>query len=433
MRVVVLVDGEHYPPVVRAAIGGMRARGDDVVAAVFLGGSEKLTAGDLDSAYGIAVQRDEDRELALVRALDEHRPDVVVDLSDEPVVSADDRFRMAAHVLARGAVYRGPDFELRPPEFVPVLTKPSIRVIATGKRTGKTAVAGALGRRAVERGYSPVIVAMGRGGPPEPVVIEAGAAPDTTALLALTDAGLHAASDYIEDAITSRVTTIGCRRVGGGLAGGVYESNVVRGAHLAEDRPEDMVILEGSGAAIPPVVSRAGLLCVSATTPPADITDYLGPYRLLLADVVVVTMAEERAPAAELETTIRRISPSISVVRSVFRPKPLADVGGKRVFYATTAPLWAQPMLTRHLEGAYGCEVVAMSHTLADRERLAQDLADAPVYDVLVTEVKAAAIDVAVRLALAGSKEVVFADNELVGEGVEDALDRLLTLAATRA
>jgi cyclic 2,3-diphosphoglycerate synthetase len=42
MKVVVLVDGEHYPPVTRWAIDELRGRGLDPIAALFVGGGEKL-------------------------------------------------------------------------------------------------------------------------------------------------------------------------------------------------------------------------------------------------------------------------------------------------------------------------------------------------------------------------------------------------------
>ena len=47
-------------------------------------------------------------------------------------------------------------------------------MIGTGKRTGKTAVAGHWAGLMHAAGGSPVIVSMGRGGPPEPEVAEAG-------------------------------------------------------------------------------------------------------------------------------------------------------------------------------------------------------------------------------------------------------------------
>src|SRR3712207_9408963 len=67
-------------------------------------------------------------------ALSEHAVDVVVDLSDEPVVGYRERMRIASLVLSAGARYLGSDFELRPPEFHAVSTKPALAVIGTGKR-----------------------------------------------------------------------------------------------------------------------------------------------------------------------------------------------------------------------------------------------------------------------------------------------------------
>src|SRR2546423_1235357 len=82
----------------------------------------------------------------------------------------------------------------------------ALPVSGTGKRTGKAAVGGHGAMLLRER--RPLIVAMGRGGPAEPVL----ASPETSLadLLALARAGRHAASDYLEDAVLAGVTTVGC-------------------------------------------------------------------------------------------------------------------------------------------------------------------------------------------------------------------------------
>ncbi|HVL81782.1 MAG TPA: 2,3-diphosphoglycerate synthetase [Actinomycetota bacterium] len=432
MRIVALIDGEHYPPLVRSVLQDVASGGDEVVAAVFLGGSEKVGGGDPTDAYGVRTLTGEPTE-ALRSVLEELRPDRVLDLSDEPVVTPASRFRLATVALMQGVPYVGSDFELRPARQEPVLTKPAIRVIATGKRTGKTAVAGALARHAVSRGRRPAIVAMGRGGPHPPEVIEAGRAMTARDLIALADAGRHAASDYIEDAITSRVTTIGCRRVGGGMAGDVFASNVIDGARIAEGRDEDLVILEGSGASVPPVAAHAGLICVPAGAGPDALRLYLGPYRLLLADLAVVTMAEGPGTAEPILRAVHDVAPQVEALPAVLRPKPLEDVAGARVFFCSTAPPGVSDTLRRHLEATHGCEVVGVSHALADRSVLRRELDEAPGYDVLLTELKAGAIEVAARAADARGRRIVFADNELVGEGIEAAFDRLIGLAVERA
>ncbi len=424
-----LVDGEHHPSAVRTALEYLRRDGDDIVGAVFCGGTEKVDLDRLDESYGIPVMRGVDLPKVLGDAIGEWKAELVVDMTDDPVVTATDRFRLASVALNRGVPYRGADFDLRPPVFERILTKPSIRVFATGKRTGKTAVAGALARRAKKRGRRPVIVAVGRGGPHPPRVIEAGTKLDARKLLELADAGHHAGSDYVEDALTSGVTTVGCVRVGGGLAGGTVYSNVPDAARLAEARDEDLVILEGSGASLPDVDADTGLICVPADVDAAELEDFLGPYRLLLADAAVVTMAEEASAAAATEAAIHGTVPDLDVVAVKLRPEPLESVKGRRVFFCCTAPAEARPVLVQHLEQVHGCEVVGFTNRLSDRAVLPMELANAPPHDVLLTEIKAAAVDIAVRLALGAGREVVFANNALVGNGIKEVFDRAIDRA----
>jgi cyclic 2,3-diphosphoglycerate synthetase len=418
MKLLALIDGEHHPTAVRAALDAIRAGGSEIAGALFCGGTEKVDSGPLDELYGVSVLRPDasgdELVVALAHAIDHFGPDAVLDLTDEPVLSPSDRFRLASVALERGVRFGGADFDLRPPSFPNILTKPSIRVFATGKRTGKTAVASALARHAIERGRNPVIVAVGRGGPNPPRVIEAGTSLDTASLLEMVDAGLHASSDYVEDAMTSRATTIGCVRVGGGLAGATITSNVAAAAKMAQERSEDLVILEGSGASIPEVDASAGLVCVPASLGDAA-SSFLNPYRLLLADLAVVTMAEHGSAAATTTAAILGSAPGLDILHVVFRPEPLADVGGRKAFFCTTAPREAGDALKTHLEREHGCEIVGMTHHLSDRAGLRRDLTDAPDHDVVLVELKAAAVDVAARAAVEQGRDVVFVNNEIVG------------------
>jgi cyclic 2,3-diphosphoglycerate synthetase len=433
MKLLLLVDGEHYPPAVRHAIEEIEKGGRDVVGAMFCGGTEKVDVGSLDDAYGVPVIQGDDLLATLREAIDRFSPDGVLDCTDEPVLTSDDRFRLASVSLSLGVPYGGADFDLRPPVLDDFLTKPSVSIFATGKRTGKTAVASAFARHGVERGHSPVIVAVGRGGPNPPAVIEAGTLLDPDALLAFVEAGKHASSDYVEDALTSGVTTIGCVRVGGGLAGATVMSNMAAGAAIAQYRDEDLVILEGSGASIPEVRADAGIIVVPATIDPGQVGAYLNPYRLLLADLAIVTMAEEASAAAATTAAIHGSVPELEVLPVVFRPEPLADVSDRTVFFCTTAPESVSGVLKDHLEQTHGCNVVGITHHLADRKALRSDLAQASGHQVLLVELKAAAVDVAVRAAKEQNIDVVFVNNAVVGTGIEDAFDRVLHLATDRS
>ncbi|MGH9150727.1 MAG: 2,3-diphosphoglycerate synthetase, partial [Acidimicrobiales bacterium] len=76
--------------------------------------------------------------------------------------------------------------------------------------------------------------------------------------------------------------------------------------------------------------------------------------------------------------------------------------------------------------------VVGTSHNLGHRAKLAADLEAAADAEILLVELKAAAIDVAARLAQARGMRVVFCDNRAVLVGGEGTFDDLgPELAAT--
>lgn len=436
MRTLVLVDGEHYPPVTRWGIETAVERGHEVVGAVFVGGIEKIDPGALPDLGVPTRASGPDRMASLAEAIDAWRPEVVVDLSDEPILGYRERMELVAVALSRGVRYAGADFELRPPEQGPPLPVPTLAVIGTGKRTGKTAISGEVARLAARRGDTPVVVAMGRGGPAEPQVAEAGSV-HLAALVDLVRSGHHAASDYLEDALTTGVTTIGARRAGGGLAGAPYATNLPLAAEIAARLDPGLVVLEGSGAAVPPVPWDAGVLVAPAGVPPEYLGGYLGPYRLLRSDLVVVTMAGGPLAGPEnlsaLRSHVLRFLDESQLLITDFVPVPLADVRDARVFFVTTAPGGAAARQVEHLREEHRCEVVGWSARLADRAGLAEDLDAAQGYDVLLTELKAAAVDIGVERAIARGAEVVFVDNRaVVVEGSTD-LDTALGEVIDRA
>ena len=421
MRALALVDGEHYPDVVVETLGALRY---EVVGAVLLGGTEKLRGGTPD--YGVPLWH------SLADALAAVDVDVVVDLSDEPVVGPRRRFRLASQTLAQGLPYVGADFRLDPVGFAE-LSQPALAVMGTGKRVGKTAVAGHVARL-LAGSREVVVVAMGRGGPAEPVVMPA--SPSVADLLALSRSGVHAASDYLEDAVLADVVTVGARRCGGGLAGEPFLSNVEEAARVAASLGPDLVLLEASGATVPPVEAGARILVAGAHQEPETVTGYLGAYRLLLSDLVVLTMCEEPlatpAQVKALRAAIADVDPGLEVVATVLRPRPAEPVTGKRVAFFSTAPPAIHDRLRAHLQDAHGAEVVLVSGSLADRTALLADL-DSPAAveaDVYLTEIKAAAIDVVAEAAETRGVPVVFADNEVLPLPGEADLDEAVAALA---
>jgi len=411
-----VIDGEHYPPVVRDTL---RELPYDVVAALFAGGTEKLRG---DGDYGVPVVRD------LEEAVSAYGPELLFDLSDEPVLGPRARLLLASRALAHGLPYEGADFRFDPPALEP-FPLPSLGIVGTGKRVGKTAVAGHVARLlAADRRV--VVVAMGRGGPAEPQVIEV--PPTLERLLELSRSGSHAASDYLEDAALAGVVTIGCRRCGGGLAGMPVRSNVAAGARLAVARSPDLVIFEGSGAALPPIATGRRILVAGAHQEPELLTGYLNAYRVLVSDLVVLTMAEDGSRHEESRAALQGLKPGVPVIAVTLRPRPVEPVDGRRVAYFSTAPPSALERLAGHLEAEHGAEVVHASGSLADRGALRTELASVRA-DVFLVELKAAAIDVVAETAAERGVEVVFADNELCSLPEEDDLDQAVRSLAADA
>ena len=384
-RALAVIDGEHYAPVVRDALAELPY---DFVGAYFAGGSENVV-GDED--YGVPVVEDFDRALA------EWDPELVFDLSGEPVVDPAERLRLASTALARGVAYAGADFRFDPP-VLESFSRPSLAVIGTGKRVGKTAVTGHLAR-VLSRQRKVVVVAMGRGGPPEPQVIES--PPTVEDLVSLSRAGGHAASDYLETAALAGVPTVGCRRCGSGMAGAVATSSVLAGAEIANGLDPDLVIFDGSGAAVPPIDAGARILVAH------DVAAGLNLYRLLISDLVL-TRDEDVA------RDVTRVS-TVPFLAFDLRLKPSAPLGGRRTAVFTTGADRVE-----HLDA----DVVHLSVNLARRDVLRDELArvDAEVY---LVELKAAAIDVVAEAAIERGAEVVFAENEVVADGLDERIETL--------
>jgi cyclic 2,3-diphosphoglycerate synthase len=341
--------------------------------------------------------------------LRELEPELVLDLSDEPVLGPRARFALASRVLLTGVPYTGADFRLEPPAFEP-FPLPSLAVFADGKRAGKTAVAAHLART-LSTELDVIVVAMGRGGPESPEVAES--PPSVEDLVELSRRGRHAASDYLEIAALAGVVTVGCRRCGGGLAGAVATSNVASGASAAAQRSPDFVVFDGSGASIPPISAGKRLLVTSTFNDPDLVTGYLNTYRVLLADLVVITMAGEGTPHEQLAEAIRQVNSHVPVIATMLQPRPVEPVAGKRVAYFTTAHARSHERLAENLRDEHGADVVHVSGNLSDRRALTEELQQLDA-DVYLTEIKAAGIDVVAATGLERGVEVVLAGNDVV-------------------
>lgn len=436
-RILCLVDGEHYPPVTEWAVKAIEEKGGNIAGLIFIGGTEKIGT-DIDKlfstvAYSVYTGNPEGGiPLYLIsKAVKEQSPDIVIDLSDDPVADYRKRFRIASVLLHHEIIYAGADFVFRPPANYDVLTKPAITIFGMGKRIGKTAVSITVARALRRHGITSAVVAMGRGGPSEPEIVDTdkvNLTPDY--LLEVARKGRHAASDYLENAVLSGVPAVGCRRCGGGLAGNPFISNVREGARKANDLPVDLIIMEGSGPTLPPVKTNRKIVVVGANQPLDYISGFFGTYRLLNSDLVIVTMCEEPiASEPKIEAilySIKQANPDVDVIQTVFHPEPLGNIKGKKVFLATTAPASIIERIKRFLEQKYECKISGYSTNLSNRTALKEDLKNGlDSAEVLLTEIKAASIDIAAKAAKKQGMEIIFLHNRatpVAGTGLDEAI-----------
>jgi cyclic 2,3-diphosphoglycerate synthetase len=172
------------------------------------------------------------------------------------------------------------------------------------------------------------------------------------------------------------------------------------------------------------------VLVVNAQQDPDVVTGYLNRYRHLISDLVVLTMAERGTGWEELHGRALELAPVVIPV--VLRPRPVADVGGRRVAFFSTAPESAHDGFRAHLSDAHGAEIVHVSGALADRGTLRRELARVDA-DVFLVELKAAAIDVVAEAAQERGVEVVLAASDVISVDDQDLDSELLGLAEEAA
>jgi len=64
-----------------------------------------------------------------------------------------------------------------------------------------------------------------------------------------------------------------------------------------------------------------------------------------------------------------------------------------------------------YLESKYGCCIVMASFNLSRRDALRKELSESPDFDMILTELKAAAVDVLTEYALINKKGITYIDN----------------------
>src|SRR5439155_21107212 len=96
---------------------------------------------------------------------------------------------------------------------------------------------------------------------------------------------------------------------------------------LAAERDPDVVVFDGSGAAVPPVEVDARIL---VTARGHDLLEYLNPYRVLISDAVVVVGGGDAGAVRELK--------KVPVVEAKRRLRPVTPLRGRRGAVLTSGP-----------------------------------------------------------------------------------------------
>jgi cyclic 2,3-diphosphoglycerate synthetase len=179
------------------------------------------------------------------------------------------------------------------------------------------------------------------------------------------------------------------------------------------------------------VATDRRILVIGAHQDPELATGYLNAYRILVSDLVVLTMAELGSRHEELREAILEVK-DVPVIATVLRPRPIDELAGRRVAFFSTAPEPALPRLREHLREQYGADVVHVSGNLAHRDRLREEVETVEA-DVYLVEIKAAAIDVVAETASDRGVDFAFADNDVLPLEGEDDLDAALQQLAAEA
>ena len=394
-RAVVVIDGEHYPPVVAAALERLRER-YEVVGGALRGRPREAArrrrrragARGRLGVPGLHVVDPRGAGRALLDAVRAALREARRRGARRPLGRARPRLPRALPAderrARRGRALRGaPTPRSRPQDFARLAAMPALGVIGTGKRVGKTAVSGWLARRLQAR-----LAPRGRRASSSPWAAAARRSPSSCrggeglerrrAARAPRARGRHAASDCYEDAALAGVTADRLpplRRRPGRRA---LRRHRARGAAARGGERRGAGVIEGSGAVVPPVACDA-TLCVVGRRAAGRLRRRLpryvppAPERRARAHAVRAAVRRGRRQVAALVAAARAVQPGLEVVTD--RVPAAARAAGPRPHASPSSrrrPPAALPRArARRSSEDHGAEVVLAAADLADRARLA--------------------------------------------------------------
>lgn len=301
-NILFLIDNHHKFDVSRAAIvkclGNYDKRLVNNVLVVIIAEGDKENLGEevrsLSNEWRTIIIKSKDELYNLKKIMQDNKINIFYDLSDEPVMSPSLRLSMISLVYNSRADYYCGNLFLKGKKENLKVCKPVIKIIGTGKRVGKTTISICLTNYLKEKGYRPLIVALGRGGSLEPCILDPGKINFIEYLHEGIREKRHMASDYIEDAFFTGVPTISARRCGGGLLGEITDTNLEQCLEVAQNEKCDLIVVEGSGSSIPAVDADNTLLVVGVSEHNIDVlSGYCTNNWIMEADLVMINYTEK--------------------------------------------------------------------------------------------------------------------------------------------
>lgn len=349
-NVLFLIDTHHRFDVSKAAIIKCLGNYDKcliknvLVVIIAEGDKENIVEGVrvLSNEWETLILKNKDELYNLKNIIQYNNINTFYDLSDEPVISPALRLSMISLVYnARADYYCGNILIKGKKENVKVC-KPVIKIIGTGKRVGKTTVSICLTNYLKEIGYNPLIVALGRGGAPEPHILDPGKINFIEYLLEGIREKRHMSSDYIEDAFFTGVPTISARRCGGGLLGEITDTNLEQCLEIAQNEKCDVIVVEGSGSSIPAVDADNTLLVVGVSEHNIDIlSGYCTNNWVMEADLIMVNYEKKELYEKyhnHFFSKFKTINPEAKIHAFFLKPS-IGKVNSQKMAIFTTKPI----------------------------------------------------------------------------------------------
>lgn len=307
-----------------------------------------LIAKEVPEGFSLDVPYVAEAEAAAAvrRAAAEFRPRAVVDVTEAGLA---ERFSWANEALQLGLEVHGADFRLWPPVLIGG-TLPTVTFVGAGAAVGKTAAI-VYFLEQVKAKHKTAVVVLDLGGPSYPEVVEPGEpASASSRLLSYYRDGRAVGGDHYLLAAATGIPAVGCSFAGTGLTGVPLNSLLGDAFVFAAERGGELVVVEGSGGAMPPA---AGAVCflVNVRTGPDVLKTFPFAFQLRKACAVVATGFTAKPPPKvvdALQAEVKAVNDRASFCYGRLVAAPAAEPAFADAVVVTARPAEERQELSHH-------------------------------------------------------------------------------------